>query len=148
MTIPTYFLDTEFDGFNGPLISLALVPLETSGQELYLRTIHEATDPWVKEHVMSVIGNVKPHQDNAIARTILTFLDFNQPPKVKIIADWPDDFSYLMKAVITGPGKMPSFKPLLGMVLDLSLTTEHSQVPHNALWDARAMRDDWKKKNP
>ena len=52
-----YFLDTEYDGFGGPLISLALVP-EDGGEELYLVLDQDATDPWVERNVIPFLDHV------------------------------------------------------------------------------------------
>src|SRR5215212_4228086 len=52
-----YFLDTEFNGFGGALLSLALVP--DDGQEYYA-TIEcaEPIVPWVERNVMPYLDHV------------------------------------------------------------------------------------------
>ena len=43
-----YFLDTEFNGFGGQLLSLALVP-EDGGEEFYITLQHDGPfEPWVE----------------------------------------------------------------------------------------------------
>lgn len=56
-----YYLDTEFDGHNGPLLSLALVT--RSGHGLYVRTSDRAKDPWV-------IQNVEPLMEQHSANVV------------------------------------------------------------------------------
>ena len=51
-----YFLDTEYDGWGGALISLALVA--ESHEELYLVLDHQPSDPWVQRHVMPFLDSV------------------------------------------------------------------------------------------
>ena len=53
-----YFLDTEFNGFGGALISLALVP-EHGDQEYYATLpLPEPVHPWVERHVVPYLGSV------------------------------------------------------------------------------------------
>ena len=52
-----YFLDTEYDGFGGTLLSLALVP-EDGGEEFYVVIAGEAEVPWVQRHVMPFLDMV------------------------------------------------------------------------------------------
>ena len=52
-----YFLDTEYNGTGGALLSLALVPDE--GEELYLTLDWEGTlEPWVERHVLPYLDTV------------------------------------------------------------------------------------------
>jgi len=47
-----YFLDTEYNGFGGALLSLALVP-EDGSEEFYVTLQCDVPiDPWVERHVM------------------------------------------------------------------------------------------------
>lgn len=143
------FLDAEFDGFAGPLISLALVPLDQRLSEFYAITTHRAQDEWVIKNVVPVLGPAYRWDPKNLPGMLATYLNqFAEP--VSVTADWPDDFTYLMKALIKGPGEMAKLDHKFGMVLDCSLpgTADTSQVPHNALWDARALRDSWKAANP
>jgi hypothetical protein len=58
-----YFLDTEYNGIGGALLSLALVP--DDGDELYLtfKTDEKLVD-WVEKHVVPYLDMV-PEQLNA-----------------------------------------------------------------------------------
>ena len=52
-----YFLDTEFNGFGGALLSLALVP--DDGPEFYVTLgCGETCLPWVEEHVVPFLDHV------------------------------------------------------------------------------------------
>ena len=141
-----YFLDTEYDGFGGQLISLALVP-EDGGEELYLVLDTPATDPWVERHVMPFLDHVpmalkSERLPRAQASAALAhWLAMDEAPEV--IADWPEDLSQLAMLLVTGPGQMHHvgglvlrFVPMPGFS-----TAANSAVPHNALHDARALRD-------
>lgn len=145
-----YYLDTEFNGMGGDLISLALVA--DDGRELYLATKCYNPVPWVAANVMPIIGlegahpfYVKPHQ---FSEAIQGFLSDSIYPAV--IADWPDDIRYFCQCLIIGPGRMiniPSIKMINIPSIKLELvrvdaypTTLAGAVQHNALWDARALR--------
>jgi len=141
-----YFLDTEFNGMGGDLISLALVSEATKKRrELYLTSYsRQPSIPWVAENVIPVIRCpgawpivcFKQHMGSMIAE----FLESDLNPS--IIADWPDDISYLCKALIVGPGQMVNIPSLsFEMVrVDAYPTDLPGAVQHNALWDARALR--------
>lgn len=136
-----YFLDTEFNGFGGDLISLALV--RQDGKSLYVAV--ECANPveWVAQ-------NVIPHIDsgvsadwvlpNEIPHKIAQFL--NGDPIPTIITDWPDDIRYFCQAVITGPGEMAAIPQLQFQMYRVNAypTTLPGAVQHNALWDALALR--------
>ena len=59
------------------------------------------------------------------------------------MADWPDDIAYFCRLLVTGPGQIVSTGTLRFLFLDNTgfSTAENSRVPHNALHDARALRD-------
>lgn len=48
-----YYLDTEFDGFGGPLLSLALV--REDGASFYVVTSASAENEWVKANVEPIL---------------------------------------------------------------------------------------------
>ena len=142
-----YFLDTEYDGFGGPLLSLALVP-EDGGEEFYAVIAHDSvTDPWVERHVVPFLDMVpEPHRGPRLSReaaadALAAWLAHDPAPE--IVADWPEDLAQLAMLLVVGPGRMVAvpgltlrFEPLHGFS-----TAANSVVPHNALHDARALRD-------
>src|SRR5688572_24027898 len=60
-----------------------------------------------------------------------------------IVADWPEDLAQLSMLLVTGPGLMVSVPPLTLRLATLHgfSTAANSVIPHNALHDARALRD-------
>ena len=100
-----YFLDTEYNGWGGALLSLALAP--ESGEDLYLTLDWEGTlEPWVELNVVPYLDTVpdslvSPRMSRAdAARTISHYLAGD--PEPVIVADWPDDIAYFCKALLTG----------------------------------------------
>ncbi len=141
-----YFLDTEYNGWGGALLSLALVP--DDGEDLYLTIDWEgALDPWVERNVIPYLdmvpdGLVSPRLSRAdAARTIAHYLAGDPDPL--IIADWPEDIAQLSQLLVTGPGIMAEVPALRFEFTALGSfsTAANSKVPHNALHDARALRD-------
>lgn len=142
-----YFLDTEYNGFGGALLSLALVP-EDGGEEFYVTLECEAPlDPWVERHVIPFLdmvpGSLKgPRlQRRAAAHALAAWLAHDSVPD--IVADWPEDLAQLSMLLVTGPGQMvavPSLTLRLATLHGFS-TAANSAVPHNALHDARALRE-------
>ena len=134
-----YFLDAEFNGFGGDLVSLALVP-ETEG----LAPFHAALDcpaptAWVAEHVLPVLDVAAMPRAAVVDRFAAYLID---DPEPLLVADWPEDIAHAALLLISGPGRM---KPVSGMrfeLVDPLLVGSRivSQVPHNAYHDALALR--------
>lgn len=132
------FLDTEFNGFQGKLMSLALVPEDKNVPEFYRElTMTDQLDPWVRE-------NVVPHMmlnacsRNAFQSALASYL--YAIGECTIVADWPDDIRHFCESLIVGPGQCVALKHNIKFELDFSINYQ-SEVPHNALYDARAIRD-------
>ncbi len=141
-----YFLDTEFNGFGGALLSLALVP--DDGEEFYL--ILDCGDPilpWVERNVIPYLNSVPPTlqqppvQRAEAAAAIAHHLQADN--EVLIVADWPEDIAQFCMLLLTGPGTMVPVPPIRFELKTMHgfSTAVNSAVPHNALHDARALRD-------
>ena len=147
-----YALDCEFSEFNGYLISLALVPEDKSRPELYMvfQKPEGAPEPceWVQKNVVPILGDRIPisYEEGGIAVGNYLRLDpdlLNRRGVPQVIADWPEDITLMLRLSVTGPGVMLpwpdcdyQYRALRGFN-----TADHSKIPHNALEDARALRD-------
>jgi hypothetical protein len=141
-----YFLDTEYNGWGGALLSFALVP--EHGEELYVTLGWTGPlEEWVERNVVPFLDMVpdslvSPRMSRAdAARTVAHYLAGDRDPV--IVADWPEDIALFNALLLTGPGTMVEVPPLTFRLVELSgfSTAANSQVPHNALHDARALRD-------
>ncbi|ATE63721.1 hypothetical protein [Rhizorhabdus dicambivorans] len=141
-----YYLDTEFNGFGGDLLSLALVP-EDGDQDYYVVIPFEgAWHPWVEKHVMPYLDSVPPMLLNkldriAAAHDIAAYLAGDPDPV--IIADWPEDIALFCRLLLVAETEIVDIRH---MRLEFHRTpgfstARNSKVPHNALHDARALRD-------
>lgn len=141
-----YFLDTEFNGFGGELISLALVP-EYGDQDFYVSLpLPAKIHSWVAQNVIPYLRFVPPgvdHQLNRVdaARHLEAYLASDPDPR--IVADWPDDLAYFCALLVTGPGEMINLNGLhLELVNGAGFSAAaNSKTPHNALHDAHALKD-------
>lgn len=142
-----FVLDCEFNGFEGQLISIALVPvdksLETFYRELFLQ--EEITD-WVLANVIYKLDQFQkgcafksPNTTHQLQSDLAFYL--SQFDKVHIVADWPDDIKYFCQLLITGPGTRIDTPPLT-MEIRRDLDCD-SEVPHHALHDAIAIRNKY-----
>jgi hypothetical protein len=136
------FLDTEFNGFGGDLISMAIVA--DDGQEFYEVLPCLKPVQWVQDHVIPVLGKASPttgpEATFIFGLRLASFLR-KTGPGLHIIADWPEDFIFLFRALISGPGRVfqtPNFSTQI--VFNLPATDRFSETPHNALADARALQ--------
>jgi hypothetical protein len=142
-----YFLDTEYNGFGGTLLSLALVP-EDGGEEFYVTLACEVPlDPWVERHVLPYLDSVpdalrSPRMQRPAAAEALAYW-LAHDPDPEIVADWPEDLALFAMLLVIGPGRMLTVPPLTLRFEPLPgfSTAANSAVPHNALHDARALRD-------
>lgn len=164
-----YYLDCEFFGLDGDLISLALVSEGQWGpardrydRELYVAFdqkeleaeshIASSGDPhaWVRENVLPIIdtpgavahriGKCRADIKREWPAYLAAF--FAGDDSVEVIADWPSDLEYLSRLLVTGPGTAIGI-PRITMHwsrVDAYPTSLPGAVQHNALWDARALK--------
>jgi hypothetical protein len=132
----TLYLDTEFNGFGGELISMALVSPE--GHEWY-----ECMDPpkmvwnaWVHENVLPVLGK-EPIPKDAFRESFKKFIEWFDRPQ--IICDWHTDIMHFCQ-MLDGDS-WPQSIPFEGTfkVIQTPTGEPKPEIPHNALSDARAL---------
>lgn len=131
-----FYLDTEYNGFGGELISLALVSSDTP---LYFYAAQDADmplAPWVEQNVMPVL-NTPPLRARFFKQKFQEFVQ--QFPNPKIICDWNEDaihFCSLLHGVDYGSSLDFAFELV---ILKVPNGSYESETPHNALADARAL---------
>ena len=133
------YLDTEFDGHGGDLISLALAG--NDGSHWYgVFNDCRFSDEWVREHVSPLIYAMKPtvQGDPHVLRfSLKEYLSTREG--YTIWADWPADFEYLMQ-LMRGSHYGESF--VIPCTMQLIVTPDGEikpEIPHNALSDAVAL---------
>lgn len=131
------YLDTEFNGFGGELISLALATESASGKHFYgVLDLPERVTPWVRENVVPILEQ-KPESMVMLRHRLRQYLQRREP--VTVYADFPTDFRHLMD-LMAGAAFADSWTADVTMVL-LRQTEPEPAMPHNALSDAIALRD-------
>lgn len=136
----TLYLDTEFNGHGGELISLALV--SHRGGHFYGAVKYSTkTHPWVEENVIPHLEIIAEPRDEFRAR-LRAFMEKHAGEV--IIADWPDDFAHLMREM-SGASYEESWMMKCTMCLIVSGEIK-PKLPHNALSDAVALME-WDLKN-
>lgn len=133
-----YYIDTEFNGTDGQLLSLALV--RQDGAHFYeVLYAHELIVPWVRDHVVPYYEQ-EPIERLQAVKKMQKFLRKDDGPHV-FIADWPEDLVHFNRMLLRDQGKRND--PLRYACLLLSLpgysSASASEIPHNALADARAL---------
>ena len=127
------YIDCEFNEFRGALISMALV--DENGREFYEVLPCANPGPWVAENVMPILGKAPiPFGmfQLALCQWLCTY------DAIHVIADWPEDITHFCQSLICGPGLRINTPPLtMEIRRDLDAVSE---LPHNALADARAIR--------
>lgn len=134
------FLDVEFNGHRGELISLALA--DPDGEHWYgVWPSPLYIEPWVLENVIPKLEapGFKPRwlggEDDCTS--LREYLSAREG--AVIYADWPDDFAHLMRCM-SGPRYQASWIVPIRMHL-LKESKPKPEVPHNALSDAIALMD-------
>lgn len=135
------FLDTEFNGLGGELISMALV--SEDGREWYeVRQMATVPGDWVSEHVLPKLDKVSV-KDNQFHESLMLFLS-QFGDGFEVVADWPADFEHMcnvLTEVSSDNGFSIPFECIFRLVRgDDTIAPDN---PHNALSDARALRDWW-----
>ena len=141
-----YYLDCEFDGFKGPLLSMGII--REDGYSFYAtKRTRAPVDPWVRENVLPIMDDVPTQLIGAHHWNVLRLADhlekfFAGDESPHVISDWPDDIKYLCQELITGPGTMIAIPGITFEVVrvDAYPTTLRGAVQHNAWWDAQALK--------
>lgn len=143
----TFYIDCEFDGHDGPLLSMAMVREDGWGLHVKVSNVI-VTDPWVLNNVVPIMDshradlswNVRP---NEVGTRLRGFIGDCQTPT--IIADSPVDIGRFCRAISTGEDGGWTSTGYPGMTfivrnVDCYPTTLEGAVQHNAWWDAMALR--------
>lgn len=129
------FIDCEWNGHKGQLISMALV--DEQGNEFYEVLPCPKPIAWVKSNIIPVLGK-EPVSQSVFDQKLDLFLQrYNE---IHIIADWPEDIAHFCRALVTKPLTRIGLRRMI-FTVDAALFGAESEMPHNALADARAMRD-------
>ena len=141
-----FYIDCEFDGHGGPLLSFGIV--DEAGFGGHFRTTETATDPWVIENVLPLMDSHDADIEgtvpvNAIGAHLHYFLGTTQYPV--IVADSPVDIGRFCAAISTGDDggwASADYEHMTFEVhnVDCYPTDVPGAIQHNALWDARALR--------
>ena len=142
-----YYIDCEFDGHKGPLLSIAMV--RQDGESIYVRTTLPAFDPWVLNNVVPVLD--KHMADMAVTCDVLDVADFlanfiGWDDCPTIIADSPVDigrFCVVMSTDHDGGWRSCDYTRMLFEVHNVQCypTGLQGAVQHNAWWDALALKE-------
>ena len=132
----TFWLDTEFNGFGGELISAALVAED--GTEWYKTVGCKNPVPWAAENVIPHLG-IKPVKLATVQESLRVFLSHYE--HVNIISDWPTDIEHFCNLLCVRPfsGSIIHTPPLSFEVKPWLNGQFKSAIQHNALEDARAL---------
>lgn len=142
-----YYIDCEFDGHNGPLLSIALV--REDGDSIHIEAdVAASRDIWVLRNVVPLMEQHKAAKSakvyhDQVGPVIRAFL-LNDPHPV-IISDSPVDIGRFCRALSTGPdGNWASADfPRMSFEVhnvDCYPTDLEGAVQHNAWWDAKALQ--------
>ena len=133
-----FFLDCEWNGYKGRLISIALVP--DVGPIFYGVLGCMKPEPWVAEHVMPVLG--VPPSAYVSLQDLQAQLQgyFGTLERALIVTDWPEDVARFCDLLITGPGTRIECPELAFHVDRVAGDAAVSKIPHNAVEDAIALQ--------
>lgn len=133
----TFYLDTEFNGFGGKLISLALV--SPDGDEWYeCMESADSYDEWVAQNVIPKLGKA-PISKAEFGSSLRAFVSVFYRPT--IFCDWHTDLIHFF-ACLEGD-RFTESVPFEGTanVIQTPEGQPRSDNPHNALSDAYALME-------
>lgn len=139
------FVDCEFNGFGGDLISMAIVPEDPSIEPWYeVRQLPEGNrfvwDRWVWDNVVPHLGKRAISREDFRAYFLEYVSKFSEPT---ICADWYTDLVHFF-SMFAGESHTESVGYPCKTELVL-IDSYQSEIPHNALYDAIAIREAWPK---
>lgn len=147
MSEERFYIDCEFDGHNGPLLSMAIVA-ESDGFGVHMRTFDSAKDPWVLANVMPLMDKHEAHMawacpEEEFGDHLKYVMKGTDAPV--IIADSPVDIARFCRAISTdnfGGWASTDYPRMTFEVhnVDCYPTDLPGAVQHNAWWDAMALR--------
>lgn len=143
-----YYIDTEFDGHGGALLSFAMV--RDDDYSIHIKTNQNPADPWVAQNVMPAmkrhnadiaITGITP---NEVGRYLRLFIGDDKAPIIK--ADSPVDIARFCQAISTddrGNWASAEYPRMTFEVhnVDCYPTILTGAVQHNAWWDAKALKE-------
>lgn len=145
----TFYIDCEFDGHGGPLLSIAMV--SDDGRSIHITTNETAREPWVLENVVPLLekhsADIAEMLDiSDVGGALKAFIGDCEMPV--IIADSPVDIGRFCAAISTGSdgGWASADYPRMCFGVenvDCYPTTVPGAIQHNAYWDAMALRAKW-----
>lgn len=135
-----YFVDAEFNGFGGELISLAAVPEDDAAPPFYEAVDCPRPCKWVSEYVLPVIQTAA-RTLSQVSQLFSEYLSDDVMPV--IVADWPEDIAHAALLLTNGRGGRLVMTEVSFLLLPYSefSADKLSRVPHNAYYDALALRD-------
>lgn len=132
------FIDCEFNGSHGELISMAIV--SEDGQRVFYEVVtHNTPNDWVRENVVPILN--KPAVSKEVFKERLKkYLECL--PRLTLIADHVADLFYFSQQITGAEGWMMIEYPF-ELVFDPAISAKKSTLLHNALEDAKALRLSW-----
>ena len=136
------YIDCEFNGFGGKLISMALVTED--GQSWYeVIGVPDNVEPWVAENVVPVLGK-EPIGLDAFKASLHQWLQQFDCPT--IVADWYTDLVHFFDQM-GGQNHFESLNFPCRSELITNVEGYEPEIPHNALSDAFAIRKSLRRIN-
>lgn len=143
-----FYIDCEFDGHNGPLLSFGIESEAGRGLHYRVTDAPEVQDPWVAENVVPIMGRHGATLNyrgplNMVGQALRKIIGDCECPV--IIADSPVDIGRFCQALSTGAdgGWASADYPMIRFEVhnvDCWPNDLVGGVQHNAWWDACALR--------
>lgn len=141
-----FYIDCEFDGHNGVLLSVAMV--NEDGDSIHIKTTAPVVDDWVYANVLPLMDTHQASKSASVGvddvgDVLRAFIgDCSHPV---IIADSPVDIARFCRAISTGVDGQWASADYPRMTfevhnVDCYPTDLPGAVQHNAWWDAMALR--------
>lgn len=156
-----FFIDNEYNAFNGELISMAIV---CENHELYLVNgdfdlYGDNVHPWVAKNVIPLVFHESVSKLAVLAPKATFkkhlsrfFYDKVKYEEITIVADWYTDVEHLMNVLVGDNGSTVTLNRSrqINIIVDRNLDQARDplsgSVEHNALWDARNLKKDYERR--
>lgn len=142
-----YYLDTEFNGFGGHLLSMGIIREDGRCFHAQLENINpEELNSWVRDNVYPYLNKIPEiGMSYRVGSNMFSYFlseVFKGDSDIIVVTDWPDDIKYVCVNLITAPGFMINISSIkFEMIRVDSYPNDIEEcVQHNAMWDAIALR--------
>lgn len=140
-----YYIDAEFNGFGGQLLSFAIVREDNEFRHFVFGIRDSEVEPWVRDNVMphrfaAPLTHPNGSTTYAAGRDLAAFIRPDDDAHIHF--DWPEDAIHFLSLITIGGGNMFATGnfALHFEKVDMDKLTLPGAIRHNPYWDSMLLK--------